>query len=137
MKANLGMAVLAALVIAPLAAQAQGTIRGAEEGADSGDHEAGPVGAVVGGAVGAAAGTVGGLLGVDDRPRFRTYVESEHVRSYDYAEPVRAGVILPDDYTYHEVPEAYHVKRGYRYTVINHHPVIVEPETRRVVEVIE
>ena len=123
--------------LAPLAANAQGTVRGTEEGIHEGDRAAGPVGGVVGGAVGAVTGTVGGILGVDDRPRFRSYVEEEHVRSYDYAEPVRAGVVLPDDYTYQEVPERFHAKRGYRYVVINHHPVIVEPRTRRVVEVVE
>lgn len=137
MQKRIGIAVLAALLAAPLTAQAQGTIRGAAEGADAGAAAAGPVGAVVGGAVGAAAGTVGGILGVDDRPRFREYVETEHVRSYDYAEPVRVGTVLPDDYTYYDVPERYHVRAGYRYTVVNHRPVLVEPRTRRVVEVIE
>jgi alkanesulfonate monooxygenase SsuD/methylene tetrahydromethanopterin reductase-like flavin-dependent oxidoreductase (luciferase family) len=78
--------------LAPLAANAQGTVRGAEEGIHEGDRAAGPVGGIVGGAVGAAVGTVGGVLGVEDRPRFRSYVEEEHVRNYDYAEPVRAGV---------------------------------------------
>ena len=131
------VAALFAMALAPLAAQAQGTVRGAEEGIHAGDRAAGPIGGIVGGAIGAATGTVGGILGVDDRPRFREYVESEHVRSYDYDRPVRAGAILPDDYTYYDVPERYHVKPGYRYTVINRHPVIVEPRTRRVVEVIE
>ena len=45
--------------------------------------------------------------------------------------------MLPDDYTYYDVPERFHVRPGYRYTVINHRPVIVEPRTRRVVEVVE
>ena len=130
------MAACAALLVAP-GAFAQGTVRGAERGAAEGDSAAGPVGAIVGGAVGAATGTVGGILGIDDRPRFRTYVESEHVRSYDYDQPLRAGAVLPEDYTYYDVPERYHVRRGYRYTVVNRHPVIVDPGTRRVVEVVE
>jgi hypothetical protein len=137
MNRKIGFAVAAALLALPLAAQAQGTVRGAAEGADAGDRAAGPVGAVVGGALGAATGTVGGVLGIDDRPRFRTYVEGEHVRSYDFDRPVRAGAVLPDTYTYYDVPERYHAKPGYRYTVINHRPVIVEPRTRRVIEVIE
>ncbi len=130
-------AVALAAPLAPLAAYAQGTVRGTEEGINAGDRAAGPVGGVVGGAVGAVTGTVGGILGVDDRPRFRSYVEEEHVRNYDYAEPVRAGVVLPEDYTYQDVPERFHARPGYRYVVINHHPVIVEPRTRRVVEVVE
>jgi hypothetical protein len=137
MHKTLGIAVLAALVAVPLGAHAQGTVGGAERGAAEGDRAAGPVGAIVGGAVGAATGTVGGVLGVDDRPRFREYVETEHVRSYDYDQPLRAGAVLPDTYTYYDVPPRYHVDRTYRYTVINRHPVIVEPRTRRVVEVVE
>lgn len=137
MKTTFAIAALAALLAAPVAAYAQGTVRGTEEGIDAGNRAAGPVGGVVGGAIGAVTGTVGGILGVDDRPRFRTYVEEEHVRSYDYDQPVRAGVVLPDDYTYYDVPERFHARPGYRYTVINHHPVIVEPTTRRVVEVVE
>ena len=124
-----------ALLATPLAAQ--GLVGGAERGADEGAAAAGPVGAIVGGAVGAATGTVGGILGVNDRPRFRTYVEREHVRSYDYDEPLRAGAVLPESYTYYDVPEDYHVRSGYRYTVVNRHPVLVDPTTRRVIEVIE
>ena len=131
-------AALAAAVVLPVAAQAQGTVRGAEEGADVGAHAAGPVGAVVGGAVGAATGTVGGILGVEDRPRFHEYVVEEHVPSYTYREPVHVGVVLPaDGVRYYDVPERFHVRHGYRYTVINGHPVLVEPRTRRVVEVID
>ena len=140
MKTTLALTALAALLAAPLAApvaNAQGTVRGTEDGIDAGNRAAGPIGGIVGGALGAATGTVGGILGVGERPRFRSYVEEEHVRSYDYDRPVRAGVVLPDEYTYYDVPERFHVQPGYRYTVINRHPVIVEPRTRRVVEVLE
>jgi hypothetical protein len=129
---------LAALIAMPIAAQAQGTVRGAAEGADAGAHAAGPIGAVVGGTVGAVAGTVGGILGIDDRPQFREYVVKEHVPSYTYREPVHVGVVLPDEgVTYYEVPARFHVRHDYRYTVINGHAVLVEPQTRRVVEVID
>ena len=67
-------AMLLATLALPMSAQAQGTVRGAQEGARQGDHVAGPVGAIVGGAVGAVTGTVGGILGVEVRPRFRSYV---------------------------------------------------------------
>ena len=133
----LAAATLAAMIAMPLAAQAQGTVRGAAEGADAGARAAGPVGAVVGGTVGAVAGTVNGFLGIDDRPRFREYVVHERVPSYTYREPVQVGVVLPDEgVTYYEVPERFHVRGHYRYTVINGQPVLVEPSTRRVVEVI-
>ena len=129
--------VMAALLSMPVASHAQGLVGGAERGADVGGAAAGPVGAVVGGAVGAATGTVGGILGVEDRPRFRTYVEGEHIRSYDYDRPLRAGVVLPQTYTYYAVPERYHLAPTYRYTYVNRTPVIVDPATRRVVEVVE
>ena len=137
MRTTFAIAAIAGLLAAPLAVKAQGIVRGTEEGIDAGNRAAGPVGGLVGGALGAATGTVGGILGVGDRPRFRTYVEEEHLRSYDYDRPVRAGVVLPDEYTYYDVPERFHVRPGYRYTVINRHPVIVDPSSRRVVEVIE
>ena len=138
-----------ALTAAPLAAHAQDPVSGAAKGgavgAEEGSEAGGPVGGVVGGAVGAAAGAVGGaadvvgdVLGADERPRFREEVVREHRPSYRYAEPLRAGVVLPErGVTYYDVPPRYHVKPGYRYTIVNERPVIVEPRTRKVIEVIE
>ncbi|NNM73054.1 DUF1236 domain-containing protein [Enterovirga aerilata] len=144
MKTTLLMAASLAAALST-GALAQGTIpgaaHGAAQGADTGAAVGGPVGGVVGGvvggAVGAATGTVGGILGVDTRPRFRTYVESRNVPSYRYREEVRVGTVLPaEGVTYYEVPAEYGV-REYRYTVVNDRTVLVEPRTRRIVEVIE
>jgi hypothetical protein len=122
----------------PLVAYAQGTFRGAEEGAAAGDRAAGPVGAVVGGAIGAATGTVGGILGVEDRPRFREYVVREHRPSFRHREDARVGMVLPErGVTLYAVPREYHVRPGYRYAIVNDRPVIVEPRSRRIVEIIE
>ncbi|MGX7708952.1 DUF1236 domain-containing protein [Methylobacterium sp. Gmos1] len=121
----------------PMAAQAQGTLRGAAEGAEAGANAAGPVGAVVGGAVGAATGTVGGILGVDDRPRFRSYVRERGVSSYRWGGPVQVGTVLPEDgVTYYDVPTEYRVRPGYRYTIVNEQPVLVD-RGHRIVEVID
>lgn len=129
--------VLSSLML-PIAVQAQGTVRGAEEGAHEGDRKAGPLGAIVGGAVGAAAGTVGGILGVDDRPRFREYVSHERHQSYRYKGDVRVGAVLPErGVTYYDVPAEYHVRGGYRYAYVNDRPVLVDPRTHRIVDVIE
>src|SRR4051812_41136444 len=131
------MAVLATLAL-PLSAQAQGTLRGAEEGAAAGGNAAGPLGAIVGGAIGAATGTVGGILGVDDRPRFREYVVRERRPSYTYQGDVRTGVVLPEaGVEYYDVPSEYRVPAGYRYTVVNGRPVLIESRTRRIVEIYE
>lgn len=131
------LAVVGTLAL-PLAAQAQGTLRGAEEGAAAGGNAAGPLGAIVGGAVGAATGTVGGILGVDDRPRFREYVVRERRPSYRYNQDLRVGVVLPESgVTYYDVPPEYRAPPGYRYTVVNDRPVLIEARTRRVVEIVE
>jgi hypothetical protein len=132
----LPVVVLATLVL-PLAAQAQGTLRGAEEGADAGARAAGPLGAIVGGALGAATGTAGAILGVDDRPRFREYVVRERRPSYRYRDDVRLGVVLPESgVVYYEVPAEYRAP-GYRYTIVNDRTVLVDPRTRRIVDIID
>jgi len=138
---------MAAALVAGIStgALAQGTVPGARSGAaagaDTGAAVGGPVGGavggIVGGAVGAATGTVGGILGVDTRPRFRSYVETRRVPSYRYTDEVRVGAVLPSSgVTYYEVPEEYGV-RDYRYTVVNDRTVLVEPRTHRIVEVID
>ena len=136
-KAILQTSIVAAVLALPLAAQAQGTLRGAAECAEEGGRAAGPLGAIVGATVGAAVGTAQGILGIDDRPRFREYVIRERRPSYVYREEVRVGTVLPESgMTYYEVPAEYRAP-GYRYTVINDRPVIVEPRTRRVVQIID
>jgi hypothetical protein len=39
--------------------------------------------------------------------------------------------------TYYQVPAEYHVAPTYRYAFVNDQVVLVEPRTRRIVEVIE
>jgi hypothetical protein len=138
MKAKIALSMMLFATLAlPMAAQAQGTVRGAQEGAEAGARAAGPVGAIVGGTVGAATGTVGGILGVEERPRFREYVIHEHPRPYHYSGELRVGAVLPESgVTYYDVPAEYHVS-GYRYAYVNNRPVLVEPRTRRIVEIIE
>ena len=137
---NKSLLTIAALFVATwsCAAHAQGTIRGAEEGAAAGERAAGPLGAIVGGTIGAATGTVGGILGVEERPRFREYIIREHHPSFRYGGEVRIGEVLPErGVMFYEVPGEYRVRPGYRYTIVNDRPVIVEPRTRRIVEIIE
>ncbi|KQQ25281.1 hypothetical protein ASF53_21565 [Methylobacterium sp. Leaf123] len=118
-------------------AHAQGLQRGAQEGAARGEEMAGPLGAVVGGAIGAAVGTANGILGIDRRERFRIYARAERRPSFAVRGPVRVGTILPDEGpVYYDVPREFELK-GYNYTIVNDHPVLVEPGTRRIVEVID
>ena len=108
-----------------------------ERGSRDGERAAGPVGAVVGGVIGGVVGGVNGVLGVDQRPRFRSYVVEQHRPSYQYSEDVRVGAVLPEEgVTYYDVPPEYGVHE-YRYTVVNGRTVLVDPRTRRIVEVVE
>jgi hypothetical protein len=127
-------AVLAALVPAAAFAQSNngGAAAGAATGAVGGAIVGGPIGAAVGGVTGAI---VGGLAG-EQQPQFRQYVVRQDVPSYRYQEEVRVGATLPESgVTLYEVPAEYGV-RGYRYTVVNDTPVLVEPGTRRIVQIV-
>jgi len=119
------------------AAQAQGLARGAQDGAERGGNIAGPLGAAVGSVVGGAVGTANQILGIDRRERFRIYALGERRPSFAYAGKVQAGAVLPSDgVVYYDVPPEFALK-GYNYTIVNDHPVLVEPATRRIVEVID
>lgn len=128
------MLVLSAVVL-PMGAYAQGVIGGAEQGSANGAAVAGPV---VGGAVGAVTGGVTGLLGIDQLPRFREYLLSQPHPSFVYDQPLRRGVVLPlENITYYPVPPEFGVSPDYRYAIINQEAVIVDPRTRRIIEVID
>ena len=115
------------------AQQGGGVAAGAATGAVGGAIVGGPVGAVVGGVGGAI---VGGFADAD-RPRFRTYVQERKVKAYTVDGDIVVGRELPaSGVEYYEVPAEYKVQK-YRYSVINGHTVLVDPSTRRVVEVID
>lgn len=68
--------------------------------------------------------------------KFRTYVIEQRPTSFSYSQPVAVGTVLPaDGVTYYNVPAEYGMT-GYRYTVVNDQPVIVEPSSRRIIQVI-
>ena len=137
MRRLIAIATLAAAVALPAVTHAQGVPGGIERGSREGERAAGPVGAVVGGVIGGVVGGVTGVLGVDERPRFRSYVVEQRRPSYQYREDVRVGAVLPEQgVTYYEVPAEYGA-REYRYTVVNGRTVLVEPRSRRIVEIVE
>ncbi|KQK31606.1 hypothetical protein ARD30_09420, partial [Bosea thiooxidans] len=105
-------------------------------GAVGGAVVGGPVGAVVGGVGGAV---VGAIVGDVAEPKFRTYVVEQRVPSYTYAEPVAVGTVLPaEGVVYRRLPAEYGPSASnYSYTVVNDRTVIVEPQTRRVVQIID
>src|SRR6201994_4096816 len=114
----LAIAALASVISAPIAAHAQGVVT---------------TGVVRGGTV---VEDVDGIA-VDQRPAFREYIVRERVPNYTIPDRVVIGGVLPETgVTYYDVPQTYGAT-PYRYTVINGSTVLVEPRTRRIVEVIE
>jgi len=109
---------LAAVIAVPVAVQAQGYTTGAVRGpAVILDDDAG--------------------IGVEQRPAFREYVIRERIPNYTMPERVIVGGILPETgVTYYDVPQTFGVT-PFRYTVINGETVLVEPRSRRIVQVIE
>lgn len=137
------LALATAIVAFSAAALAQQNPSGARGGAAGGAAAGAVGGAVVGGPAGAVVGGVGGavagaIIGDNTEPRFRQYVVEQRIPSYTYEEPLEVGTVLPArGVTYREVPREYGARKGYRYTVVNDRTVIVEPKTRRVVQIID
>ena len=116
----LAIAAIAGTVCAPIAAQAQGVAT---------------TGVVRGGAV-IINDDVDGIA-VDQRPAFREYIIRERVPNYSVPDRVIVGGVLPETgVTYYDVPQTFGVT-PYRYTVVNGRTVLVEPRSRRIVQVVE
>jgi hypothetical protein len=113
----LAIAAIAAAIGAPVAAQAQstvGVVRGGSVIVDDGDG-----------------------IAVERRPAFREYVVRERVPTYTIPDRVIVGGVLPEaGITYYDVPQTYG-PTTYRYTVVNGQTVLVEPRSRRIVQVVE
>jgi hypothetical protein len=76
-------------------------------------------------------------IAVDQRPAFREYIVRERVPNYTIPDRVVVGGVLPEaGITYYDVPQTYGAT-PYRYTVVNGRTVLVEPRTRRIVQVVE
>lgn len=76
-------------------------------------------------------------IAIEQRPAFREYIVRERVPNYTIPDRIVVGGVLPEaGITYYDVPQTYGVT-PYRYTVVNGRTVLVEPRTRRVVQVIE
>ena len=128
-----GAALAGALSLSGSAYAQSGAATGAATGAVGGAIVGGPVGAAVGATVGAVAGGIAD----DSRPRFRAYVTEQKTPSYRYTNEVRVGADLPESgVTYYDVPREYGAT-SYKYTVVNDRTVLVDPKTRRVMQVID
>jgi len=103
------IAAIAGAMVAPIAAQAQTTI---------------------------TTGTAGGST-AEQRPAFREYIVRERVPNYTIPERVTVGAVLPETgVTYYDVPQSFGMT-PYRYTVVNGQTILVEPRSRRIVQVVD
>jgi len=116
----MAMSTIVAAMSAPVAAQAQNTV----------------------GVAGSGTGTVivdNGAIGIaaDQRPAFRQYIVQQRVPDYSIPDRVTVGAILPDaGVTFYDVPQSFGAT-PYRYTVVNGSTVLVEPRSRRIVQVVD
>ena len=73
----------------------------------------------------------------DRRPAFREYVIGEKAPKFTITDRVVVGGVLPEaGITYYDVPQSYG-PTTYRYTVVNGQTVLVEPRTRRIVQMVD
>jgi hypothetical protein len=76
-------------------------------------------------------------IAVEQRPAFHEYIVREHVPNYTIPDRVIVGGTLPETgVTYYDVPQSFGIT-PYRYTVVNGRTILVEPRSRRIVQVIE
>jgi hypothetical protein len=115
----LAVAAIAGAMAAPLAAQAQSSVTTGLGGGSTvvvGEHEG---------------------ISSDMRPAFRQYVVRERIPEFTISERVVVGGVLPETgVTYYDVPQTYGIT-PYRYTVVNGSTVLVEPRSRRIVQVVD
>ncbi|MBI5323267.1 DUF1236 domain-containing protein [Bradyrhizobium sp.] len=113
----LATAAVAVALSVPVAARAQGTV------------------GVVGGNT-VAIEQDGGII-AEQRPAFREYVVSQRVPAFTIGERVVIGAVLPETgVTYYDVPQRFG-STPLRYTVVNGQTVLIEPRSRRIVQVID
>lgn len=111
-----------------------GSVTGALAGPVAAQAQSDTVGVVRGGTV-----TIEDSEGiaVDQRPAFREYIVRERVPNYTIPDRVIVGGVLPEaGVTTYDVPQTYG-STPYRYTVVNGKTVLVEPRSRRIVQVVD
>ena len=142
--------IVAALVAGPLFAQttivtettpsvtevqtdAETTGGGAAGGAASGAIAGAAVGGPVGAAVGAVAGGVVGDISEDAlTPETRTYVMENKTESVVIDGNVAVGTQVPETVEIHTIPES-----EYSYVYVDQRPILVEPQSRKIVHIYE
>ena len=106
-----------------------GALGGAATGAVAGAAVGGPVGAAIGGVAGAVMGDVS-----EDAltPETRTYIMENRTESVVLDGDLAVGTVVPETATIQTVPNS-----TVQYVYVNDRPVVVEPETRKVIYIYE
>jgi Protein of unknown function (DUF1236) len=116
----LALAAIAGAISAPIAAQAQSDTVGFARGSSS-----------------VIVNDDGAGIAADQVPAFREYIVRERVPTYTVPDRVAVGSVLPETgVTYYDVPQTFGVT-PYRYTVVNGRTILIEPRSRRIVQVVE
>ncbi len=130
----LAIAALSTAAHAQTANQNAGAGAGMATGAVTGAIVGGPVGAVVGGAIGAVAG---GALAAPQATQVQQYVVTRGTPSVRVQEQVVVGEALPRQVELYAIPADAGVQTQYRYSVVNGRTVLVDPQTRQIIRIIE
>lgn len=106
-----------------------GALGGATTGAVAGAVVGGPIGAAVGGAAGAIMGDIS-----EDAmtPETRTYIMENRTESVVLDSDLTVGTVVPETAPIQTVPNS-----NVQYVYVNDRPVVVEPETRKVIYIYE
>jgi hypothetical protein len=80
-----------------------------------------------------------GAVGIvaSQRPAFRQYIAEQRVPNYTVSDRIALGAVLPETgIIFYDVPQSFG-ETPYRYTVVNGETVLVEPRSRRIVQMID
>ena len=117
----------AAMLAAPAAFAQEGTAAGVAGGAAAGAVIGGPVGAIIGGIAGGAMGTA-----IDPPETVRTYVVQQPGEPIVLEGEVAVGATLPGTVELRTVPDY-----DYRYAYVNGQRVLVDPNSRQIVYIVQ
>lgn len=118
------------VVEAPENAGDTGAVVGGATGAIAGAIVGGPVGAAVGGAIGVVGGGAAGTA-VEPPATVRTYVTEHRAEPVYLQGEVVTGATLPETVALQSIPDY-----NYEYVYVNGQPVLVDPQSRRIVYIV-
>ncbi|GEC14499.1 DUF1236 domain-containing protein [Nitrobacter winogradskyi] len=79
----------------------------------------------------------GGGITQEQRRAFRDYVATERVPSFTVSQRIAVGAVLADEgVSLYDVPQRFGAT-PYRYTVVNGETVLIEPRSRRIMQLID